>query len=258
MDRQKRALYYIWLSGIPGIGVVTAHRLLDLFGTPEEIYRAGREQLAASGIEKRRVCSIMQNRQLESAGHILDECIERGIGFVFPEDPFFTRLDDLGADAPVLLYTKGVVRCVRHTAGIVGPRRCTQEAKRLTAETALQYTQKRYAIVSGMAKGTDSYAHTACVNAGGYTIAVLGNGLDICYPKEHAQLMEAIAGAGLLVSEYAPGIKPSAYHFPQRNRLIAALSDELIVVEPGVKSGSGITRDYAGALGRPVRVFRCR
>lgn len=258
MDRQKRALYYIWLSGIPGIGVVTANRLLGLFGTAWEVYRADKEALLASGIGRARAASILQNRNMEDAGRILEECLKKEIGFIIPGDSFFTRFGDLGADAPVLLYTKGVVRCVRHTAGIVGPRRCTQEAKRLTAETALQYTQKRYAIVSGMAKGTDSYAHTACVNAGGYTIAVLGNGLDICYPKEHAQLMEAIAGAGLLVSEYAPGIKPSAYHFPQRNRLIAALSDELIVVEPGVKSGSGITRDYAGALGRPVRVFRCR
>ena len=78
------------------------------------------------------------------------------------------------------------------TVGIVGARRCSQEAKQETVFLASEYAKTRIAVVSGMAKGIDSYAHTACLNAGGYTIAILGNGLDICYPSEHHKLMKCI------------------------------------------------------------------
>ncbi|MFR3402912.1 MAG: DNA-processing protein DprA [Blautia faecis] len=96
-----------------------------------------------------------------------------------------------------------------------------------------------------MAKGVDSYAHTACLKAKGYTVAVLANGLDICYPSEHEKLKECIENKGLVISEYPPGIRPTKYTFPKRNRLISAWSDELIVVAAGKKSGALITADYS-------------
>ncbi|MDY3714362.1 MAG: DNA-processing protein DprA, partial [Blautia sp.] len=110
---------------------------------------------------------------------------------------------------------------------------------------------------SGMAKGIDSYAHTACLKSGGYTVAVLGNGLDICYPCEHRKLMEQIAEKGLLISEYPPGIRPAKYRFPCRNRLISAWSDKMIVVAPGKGSGALITAEYEKKYGRKVEVIYC-
>ena len=104
------------------------------------------------------------------------------------------------------------------TVGIVGARRCTQEEKLKVKEITEQYVSDHTAIISGMAKGIDSYGHTACLKTGGYTIAVLGNGLDICYPCEHMRLMEKIAENGLLISEYPPGTQSAKYRFPQRNR----------------------------------------
>lgn len=89
------------------------------------------------------------------------------------------------------------------TVGIVGARRCTQETKRAVAELAVAYTEKQTAVISGMAKGVDSYAHTACLKAKGYTVAVLANGLDICYPSEHEKLKECIENKGLVISEYS-------------------------------------------------------
>lgn len=256
MDRTEKILYNIWLTKIPGIGRVTARRLMDYFKNPEEIYKADGRRLEESGIGKEKICSLINNRSLEYAESIWNDCMKKGIGFIIPGDPFFKRFAVLGTEAPFLLYIKGDLREVCHTAGIVGSRRCTQAAKRKTAELAEKYTKAGYIIVSGMAKGIDSYAHTACINAGGYTIAVLGNGLDICYPKEHDQLMEAIACRGLLVSEYSPGTRPSSYHFPLRNRLIAALSDELAVMDPGKRSGAMITLECADRIGRPVRIYR--
>ena len=138
------------------------------------------------------------------------------------------------------------------TVGIVGARRCTQETKRAVAELAVAYTEKQTAVISGMAKGVDSYAHTACLKAKGYTVAVLANGLDICYPSEHEKLKECIENKGLVISEYPPGIRPTKYTFPKRNRLISAWSDELIVVAAGKKSGALITADYSKKYGRKI------
>ncbi|MBC5781197.1 DNA-processing protein DprA [Blautia sp. M29] len=91
---------------------------------------------------------------------------------------------------------------------------------------ASEYAKTRITVVSGMAKGIDSYAHTACLNAGGYTIAILGNGLDICYPGEHHKLMKCTEEKSLLLSEYPPGTSPSRYTFPRRNRLIRMLGPQ--------------------------------
>lgn len=95
-----------------------------------------------------------------------------------------------------------------------------------------------------MAKGIDGYAHTASLKANGYTIAILGCGLDICYPKEHIELMKRIIEKGAIISEYPPGTKPDVYHFPMRNRLISAWCKKLLVVEAGEKSGALLTAAF--------------
>ena len=132
------------------------------------------------------------------------------------------------------------------TVGIVGARRCTQEAKQQVVDLAQKLVSANVTIVSGMAKGIDAYAHTVCLKSGGSTVAVLGNGLDICYPREHNKLMECIINNGLVVSEYPPGTPPTKYHFPKRNRLISAWSDQLYVIAPGKGSG-GLTTQVPGA-----------
>lgn len=131
--------------------------------------------------------------------------------------------------------------------------RMTKE-ERETVFLASEYAKTRIAVVSGMAKGIDSYAHTACLNAGGYTIAILGNGLDICYPSEHHKLMKCIEEKGLLLSEYPPGTPPSRYTFPRRNRLISSWSDKLIIIQAGKGSGALITAEYSRKYGRKVEM----
>jgi len=135
---------------------------------------------------------------------------------------------------------------------IVGSRRCTDYGKRLTVEVAEFLAQNNIPIISGMAKGIDGYAHTACLKADGYTLAILGCGLDICYPKEHIELMQRIIERGAVISEYPPGTKPDANHFPMRNRLISAWCKKLLVVEAGEKSGSLLTAAYAKEQNRQV------
>ena len=110
-------------------------------------------------------------------------------------------------------------------------------------------------MISGMAKGIDACAGTVCVNSGSYTVAIVGNGLDICYPAEHERLMERIRETGLLLSEYPPGTEPSNYTFPQRNRLIASWSDRLIVIAACRGSGAMITANCADKYGRKVSFY---
>ena len=158
-------------------------------------------------------------------------------------------------DAPTVIYYKGTIKKMEKTVGIVGARRCSQQDKRKAVKIAEYYTEKQNAIISGMAKGIDSYVQTACLKLGGYTVAVLGNGLDICYPEEHRLLMKRIEEKGLLISEYPPGTLPAKYNFPRRNRLISAWSDELVVISPGKGSGSLITAKYSENYGRKVKII---
>lgn len=125
----------------------------------------------------------------------------------------------------------------------------------MAIELAETLSDQEITIVSGMAKGIDSYAHTACLKNGGYTIAVLGNGLDICYPSEHKKLMEQIERNGLLISEYEPGIRPQKINFPRRNRIIAAFSDEIIVIEAKKGSGALITAQCGEKYHRRVKIY---
>lgn len=131
-----------------------------------------------------------------------------------------------------------------------------KETKYTAAVLTEKYTTPSSAIISGMAKGIDSYVHTAFLKKGGYTIAILGNGLDICYPSEHNHLMECIEQTGLLLSEYPPGTRPSRYTFPRRNRLISAWCDQLFVISPTSKSGTLITADYAYKYHREVTILK--
>lgn len=112
--------------------------------------------------------------------------------------------------------------------------------------------EHHYPVISGLAKGVDSYSHTAAINHGGFTIAVLGFGIDYCYPPEHKKLKEAIAETGLLISEYPPGTPPERYHFPQRNRIIAGLSDILYVIDIGKSSGTKTTIQAAERYGKTI------
>jgi len=122
---------------------------------------------------------------------------------------------------PVILYYRGNIIEDSMGVAIVGSRRCSEYGKRLTVDAGEFLAQNNVPIISGMAKGIDGFAHTACLKADGYTLAILGCSIDICYPKEHIELMQKIIEKGAVISEYPPGTKPDANHFPMKNRLVA-------------------------------------
>jgi DNA processing protein len=245
--------YWIWLSQIPYIGPRTAKDMLQIFRTPENIYFAKDEELINNcNISAKQLKMIKENRSLEASLRILDNCNKNGIHILTIQDDRYPVCAK-NSDAPLILYYKGKLFHNHAAIGIVGARRCTREDRQATIEKAELYAKQNITVISGMAKGVDSYAHTACLKAGGYTIAVLANGLDICYPREHNILMRSIEEQGLLLSEYPPGVRPASYRFPQRNRIISSWSDQLIVIGAGRGSGALITADYAHKYGKAVQ-----
>ncbi|HWC14192.1 MAG TPA: DNA-processing protein DprA, partial [Actinomycetota bacterium] len=160
-----------------------------------------------------------------------------------------------GAPKPVPreLFVQGCpIPATSKCVAVVGTRRASAAGLALAKTFGKRFAEAGYAVVSGMARGIDTAAHRGALEAGGHTIAVVGCGLDLTYPPRNAALKAEIAARGTLVSEYPPGTEPRAFHFPERNRIIAALSKGVLVVEGGLKSGSLITARLAVDLDRWV------
>ena len=157
------------------------------------------------------------------------------------------------ADPPPVLWCRGAVDALsRPAVAIVGSRAATPYAQEVAAHLASELVAADLVVVSGMARGADGAAHRGCLSADGSTVAVLGCGPDVIYPKEHAQLAASICRTGALVSELGPGSPPLPEHFPLRNRLISGISLAVVVVEASERSGSLITARYALEQGRDV------
>lgn len=170
--------------------------------------------------------------------------------FLILTDPGYPSLLKQIHDPPVVLFYRGtpvMLRCV----AVVGTRDASLYGKKAAYEIAGVLAGQGYTVVSGMARGIDGCAHQGALSNGS-TLAVLGNGIDVVYPREHAILMEDIAGAGCLISEYPPGVMPLPRHFPARNRIISGLCLCTVVIEAKHGSGSLITAEFALEQGREV------
>jgi DNA protecting protein DprA len=267
MQNDSKLLKYLALTQMKGLGPITQNSLVYCCGGIDPCFEADLSDLLyldesklpkGSRIGRRRIQSFLTQREEKSvwkeAEKILKQSESSGIQVICAEDNEFPERFSNLRDLPVVLYVKGCLRIndFRESVGIVGARRCTAEGKRWAIDRAMKAVSRNEAVISGMAKGIDSYAHTAAIKASGYTIAVLGSGVDICYPKEHERLYEEIAIHGCVLSEYPPGTPPMEYNFPRRNRLIAGLSDRLYVIDAGRNSGTSSTVEYSRKYGREI------
>lgn len=228
------------------IGPATFRELLSRFGTatraleavPELSRRGGRK----SGI---RLCSP------ESAEHELEQLKRQGarlLRFCDPDYPDILKATDT---APPVLTCKGNIELLQAASmAIVGARNASLNARKLARRLAGELGAAGLVITSGLARGIDAAAHEGALDSG--TIAVLAGGIDSVFPPENRQLQERIAAQGLLLAESAPGTQPKAGHFPRRNRIVAGLSQGVLVVEAALRSGSLITARLALEEGREV------
>ncbi|HYJ79297.1 MAG TPA: DNA-processing protein DprA [Longimicrobiaceae bacterium] len=245
------------LAVVPGIGPARLSALLARFGSPEGVLGASAATLATlpgfgPELARRiRAAATPEGRERARAAH---EALDRaGAIAITPADAAYPQAFRTLPDPPYLLFAAGALELLAAPGvGVVGTRSPTDYGRRTTVALAGDLARAGYAIVSGMARGIDSAAHAAALDAGGATVGVLGHGIDRIYPPENGKLFDRVRERGLLISELAPGEDPAAGNFPRRNRLIAALSVGVLVVEMGEKSGAQHTVSYALEQGKEV------
>lgn len=238
---------------VPGLGRSRIPDLINALGSARAVFEASAATLTATGLcTPRAVQNFISNRDAHLPQRLDYFCRHNGVQILaYTGTDYPQSLQNL-SDKPLVLYVKGELPQANYALAIVGSRRCTEYGVRAAACFAQAMTREGIPIISGGAKGIDTAAHEACLQAGGVTVAVLGCGLDIVYPPENVKLFARIAEQGALVTEYPPGVPPAAANFPARNRIIVGLSQAVLVAEAGKRSGAVITANIAADEGREV------
>lgn len=250
---EKEYLYL--LMHVQGIGAVSIFKLHEYFGSFREIWMAGEEKLSGSGIlTPARIKAFGNARRQESAMRKeYEELPENRIRFTaYFEEEYPKRLLPYH-DRPAGLFIKGRAPADEiPSAAIVGARNCTEYGLQMAEKLASELSEHGVQIISGLALGVDKAAHQGALDSGHDTFAVLGCGINICYPRENYSLFSEMEKRGGILSEFVPGTGPVQMNFPMRNRIISGLSDAVIVVEAREKSGSLITAGLALEQGKEV------
>ncbi|SHP73675.1 DNA protecting protein DprA [Mycobacteroides abscessus subsp. abscessus] len=247
--------YWIWLATLKYIGPVMQKNLYSYFnGDLKRIYLSTQEDLkGVPGITTRMIQQIMDNKSFEKVDSISRTIEEKKIGLLPITDERYPDIAKLCGESPILLYFKGRLGKIERSIGVVGARRCTEYGKKVARDIGKEIAKRDIVLVSGFAKGIDSYSQAACMKAGGKTISFLGSGVDICYPTEQRKLYDELLESGsVFLSKYPPGTPVKQQHFVERNALISAWSNEVIIVEAGVKSGALWTAKFAERQKREV------
>lgn len=245
----------IALNMLPGIGPVRVRHLLSALGGAESVLRAGPKQLlSVQGIGPETASVIADWESRIDLTTELQEAESRGVSILTRESESFPTALGKMYDPPLALYVWGeLTEADGHTLGVVGSRRCSHYGMKNARQFAFQLATAGFTIVSGLARGIDTHAHEGAIAAKGRTLAVIGSGLGQIYPSENIGLAERIAdGFGAVVSEFPIHTPPSKKAFPMRNRIVAAWSQAILVVECPEWSGALITANLAGDLGRSL------
>lgn len=249
----KDRLFQIWFSLRCGVANKEFVGLLEQYGSPYAIFSmedAELERLTCSDRLKR----AFADKSLQESYRILHYCEETGVGLLFWSDPAYPSSLRSLKDPPSLMYVKGempdLARCL--CISVVGTRKMSEYGKQMAYKIGYELASAGAIVVSGMALGVDSVTAAGALAAGGKTVAVLGCGIDIIYPPEHAVLGRHILQNGALITEYPPGSRPEGYHFPIRNRIISGLGQGTLVVEAPRGSGALITVKTATLQGRDI------
>lgn len=250
----SKAKYYHGLNLISFLGPVRIRKLINFFGSAERAWEASYEELSqVDGFGQLLAENFIKERDKIDLDKMWDNIAATGFFWVTWEEDYYPPLLRQIYDPPPIIYFYGDIGATKKPSlAIVGSRRHSLYGKEIAYKLASELTERGFTIVSGMARGIDTWAHKGALAAGGKTIAVLGCGLDICYPPENKGIKEKIQSAGAVLSEFPPGNPPLPQNFPRRNRIISGLSLGTIVVEAGEKSGALITADYALEQGREV------
>lgn len=253
MELTQKELEY-WMSTIPGIGTVKIGKLLDFFGSEREVFKSGKTAIEASGcITQSEVETLLYSRDSERIKREYDRMQQKNIRLISIHEKEYPEKLRVIVKAPYSLFLRGnLPEKNMVSVAIVGARNCTSYGKELAQWFGRALSNAGIQVISGMAYGIDGCAHWGALRGKTPTYAVLGSGIDVCYPRENYELYMHLQQKCGILSEYAPGVKGKGFQFPMRNRIISGLSDAVLVIEAREKSGSLITTDLALEQGKDV------
>lgn len=244
----------LWLAGILSIGPVKTNKLLEYFKTEEEIYKAGKTALLeVEGITEKISDEIINKRKQVMIQREFEKMCEKEISLVSIHDREYPNKLKNIANPPYALFVRGrLPEENRVSIAIVGARNCSMYGKEMAFWFGKSLSNAGIQVISGLALGVDGCAHKGALSGKTSTFGILGNGIDICYPRENFGLYMSMQERGGIISEYGPGIPGRSFQFPMRNRIISGLCDGVLVVEARERSGSLITADLALEQGKEV------
>ena len=254
MIKMSSLQLWVWLSSISGMGAVTTGRVLEHFGSPEEVYSAGAAEYSrVEGVKHSDIKQLI-NKDLAEANKILSSCVKTGCRIITLHDAEYPERLRNTYNPPIILYLRGKMPVIDEEAAValVGTRNCTPYGKTAAENIGYHLAKHGLLVVTGLAKGIDAAAARGALKGGGRVVGVIGTGLDIIYPRENKALFEEVARDGAILSEYPPGTTAKPGHFPARNRILSGLSLGVAVLEAPKKSGALITATRALEQGRDV------
>lgn len=254
-DGYDSAIKHLWINNIEGINACDILVLKRNLGNVWNIYDAG-ESVIAAVIGESKAKNIIKSKIGGRIPELYDRLTEKGIAILYPEKSGYPdKLRNIYTP-PQLLYVKGRIKnCLNEynkTIGVVGSRNPSTYGREICRYFTEKLSSEGFNIVSGLALGIDGIAHRATIEKGGYTVAVLGSGINVAYPRTNIELYARIEEKGAVISEYGLDVKPNPWQFPIRNRIISGLSDAVLIVEAKTGSGSLITAEHAAEQGRIV------
>ena len=250
---REEDFYWYWLNNIEGIGRGTIRILLEKFETPKEIYEVAEKDIFSLLRTQKQKEAFTFSKNKDRIKNSYQKLSDNGIVFIHPDLKEYPKRLRVIPDTPYGLYVKGKLPKEDCKAvAIIGARNCTQYGMEMARFFARELSKCQVCIISGLARGIDGMAHMGALEAFGYTLGVIGGGIDQIYPRENYQLFFKMQQSGGILSESNMGISPTSGLFPQRNRLIAGLCDGILVVEAMEKSGTFITVDQGLEQGKEI------
>jgi DNA processing protein len=245
--------FWVAITRIEGLGIRGCHKLIEHFGSPQGAYMASLTELESCGIPSRAAQAIFAQTALQDAEKELEKAEKAGYRLISLESEDYPHLLKQIPDAPLVLYVRGDVKVLsQYSVAMVGTRRPSAYGSSVAHRLARDLAERQLVVVSGLARGIDSASHRGALEAKGRTVAVLGSGIDVMYPRENKRLADEIANSGAVISEFPLGTGPTPENFPIRNRLISGLSLGVVIVEAAEYSGSLITARLAVDQNREV------
>ncbi len=257
MENKSELIHALALTKLAGVGGITARKLINCAGGAEAVFGFAKNQLQSlPGVTPRLANAIVEGHTIDDATREIEQILTDGHDIIYYQDERYPQRLTFCDDRPLMLFYSGTVSFnLNRVLAVVGTRDATRHGLRMVDQLLDEIRAYNPLIVSGLAYGIDIAAHQKCLDIGLNTVGVMGTGLDNVYPSTHRSVAHRMKTHGGLLSEFVYDTKPDRENFPKRNRIVAGMSDAVIVVESTRKGGSLITADIASSYSREVFAF---